>query len=207
MKKISIAEASDAQLRTFAVEVQQLEGVPQDRGGIIASLVEGGWTHDYILAAGEETPPAATASAEPSTVLQQLEETSEPAAEMPAKGFSFWTSTAKGKPPCPMITVKVQSTDRPGGNDPAHPVINNSPPLVIQRNRWVRIPWDFYKVLHGAGGTALLPDGNNKDFIRQDYKEYPMEVRPGSEPSVEAVRAWDAWAGSQELGHPKAQAA
>jgi hypothetical protein len=198
MQKLLIEDASTPQLAAFAGTLD-LADVPNDRPGIIAKLIEAGYSNDFIFVAPEAPVGAPEALAEP---LMQAMEGGEVPAEMPTSGFTHWTKSEPGKPPCPMVTLKVLSTERPGGNEPAHPIINNSPPLVIQRNKLVRIPWDFYEVLRQAGGTALLPNGDNKDFVRQDYREYPMEV--AQMPTKAQVDAWREWDGQHELGRPKA---
>lgn len=209
MKKIPISDATDEQLRTFALDIQQLSNVPQARSAILAALIEGGWSSDYILVDGDPAPAASTDSSslageEPAEELAQFENVREVAAPMPAQGFAFWTKPEEGKPSCPMVTLRILTTERPGGKDPAHPIINNSPPLVIQRGKLVRIPWDFYKVLKGAGGTAGMSNvaNPNEEIQTVDYIEYPMT--DVVLPTKAEVDAWDKWAGSHELGNAKA---
>lgn len=207
MKKLAIEQASDEQLRDFAVTVHQLDKVPHDRAGIIGKLVESGYTQDYIVVPGDA--PQASQESEELGVLElgQFEEVGEVPQEMPATGFSFWTKGEAGKPPCPMVTCRILTTERPGGNDPAAPIINNSPPLVIPRGKLVRIPYDFYQILKQAGGTSAQSNiaDATKEAVKFNYIEYPMtDVQL---PTGASVAAWNAWAGQHELGRPKAVAA
>jgi hypothetical protein len=194
MKKIPITEASDAQLREFAKTVQQIDKVPAQRGPLIAAILQSGWQNDYIITDTDQ--PDLPESSSP---LEQHEEPEETVSKMPLKGFGFWKNS-------PMVHLRIMSTDRPGGNEPAHPSINGSPPLVIQRNILVEVPYDFYLDLKQAGGTKVIPGASATDeLVRQDYKEYPMEIV--KMPTREEIAKWQEHTSKMELGHPKAAAA
>jgi hypothetical protein len=192
MKKIPISEASDEQIAWFAKNVQQIADVPAKRGPLLAALVQSGYDDDFILVEGDD-------QTDDNQDIVQLQQPSPKVAKMPAAGFGYWRGS-------PMVTLKVLPTDRPGGNEPAHPSINGSPCLVIQRNVLVEIPYDFYLVLKQAGGTKMLPGEKPTDpLIEVDYYEYPMvDV---TLPSPAEIAAWQKKTGSNELGKPKAQAA
>lgn len=187
MKKLPITEASDQQLRTFAADVQQIEKVPAERGKILAALTEGGWTQDYILVDGEES---VFAESDP------LPQTAQPRQDYipfsSAKGFGFWR---KG----PMVKLKILSTDRPGGNEPAHPSVNGSPCLIIPRNKRVEIPYDFYLVLNNCIGTKITPGEKIEDeLVHTDYTDYPLtEVEL---PSPQEIAKWQEFTSGNELG-------
>jgi hypothetical protein len=192
MKPIKISEATDEQLRKFATDVQQIENVPTERGRIIAALVESGHESDFIFVEGDASPD----QDEP---VEQFAEPEETVHKMPTAGFGYWKNS-------PMVRLKILPTDRPGGNEPAHPSINGSPPLVIARNKLVEIPWDFYLVLKQAGGTKLVSGAlPTDDLVKLDYSEYPMT--DVVLPSRDAIAKWQARTGDNELGRPKAQAA
>jgi hypothetical protein len=196
MKKIPITEATDQQLKAFASD-QQIENVPNARGGILAALTEAGWTGDYIFADGDEGP-AASAEAPQLEPVAQYEEAGEKPLEMQPTGFAYWRNS-------PMVVCRVMATDRPGGNDPAHPIINSSAALIIPRGKLVKIPIDFYRVLKNAGGTKITHADDRPGLppreIRQDYQEYPMQ--DVVLPSARAVAEWDEWSGQHELGASK----
>jgi hypothetical protein len=122
MKKVPITEATDEQLKEFAKTVQQIDKIPPTRGPLIAAILQSGWKMEYILA-DVDTPD----DADDVAPLDQTEEPEETVHKMPLKGFGFWKDS-------PMVRLRIMETDRPGGNEPAHPSINASPPLVIQRN-------------------------------------------------------------------------
>lgn len=193
MKRIPIAEASDEQLKAFARDVQQIDNIPDQRGKIIAALVESGYTDDYILSDG---PAQDDGPADDLPAFSQIEEPQEQVYKMPTAGFGYWKDS-------PMVRLKILPTDRPGGNEPAHPSINCSPCLVIQRNKLVEIPHDFYLVLRQAGGTKLVAGKEPTDeLVRIDYSEYPMtDVEL---PPKEAIARWQAQTSDNELGKPKA---
>lgn len=194
--KVTIAEATDDQLKAFAKDFQQIESIPAARGGVIAALMESGWTNDFVYVAGEAAAPV---QAEQTAPVAQVARAGEKPAPMPTSGFSYWKDS-------PMVTLRIMPTDRPGGNEPAHPIINGSPALVIQRNKLVEVPWDFYLVIKQAGGTKLMPGADAKDdLVPQDYSEYPMT--DVVLPSQAAVDAWIAKTQGHELGSPKAVAA
>jgi hypothetical protein len=195
MNKLPIADAGTPQLIEFA-KIQQIENVPTDRAKVIAALVESGWTQDYILAADAAAPPGV---ADVAPAQAQTLEVGEPITEMPTSGFGYWRDA-------PMVVCKIMSTDRPGGNEPAHPSINGSPHLVVQRNVLVRIPHDFYLVIKQAGGTKLVPGAKAEDpLIAQHYLEYPMsDVQL---PTQAEIDAWRAKTEGDELGRPKQQKA
>jgi hypothetical protein len=146
------------------------------------------------LADGRAAPPGV---ADVAPAQAQTLEVGEPITEMPTSGFGYWRNS-------PMVVCKIMSTDRPGGNEPAHPSINGSPHLVVQRNVLVRIPYDFYLVIKQAGGTKLVPGAKAEDpLIAQHYLEYPMsdvQLPPQAE-----IDAWRAKTEGDELGKPKAE--
>lgn len=205
MKKIAITEASVDELFTFATLILNLEGPPRDRPGLLAAIINAGHDQEWIVVSGEEESPLELSNEAP-RALSQYEQVGETAAKMPSTGFPYWTRREKGKPECPMVELRILPTDRPGGNEPAHPVINNSPPLVIQRNKLVEIPYDFYLVLRQAGGTKYVPgEKPNDPLIPIDYFEYPMvDVKL---PDAAKVKAWSDWSSQQELGAPRAAVA
>lgn len=193
MKKLPITEASDEQLKTFAQTVLQIENVSNKRGEILAALQQGGWTQDHILVDGHEMDAG-------SDVLAQFEEPEEDFAPFAkVKGFGYWKDG-------PMVVLKIMSTDRPGGNEPAAPSVNGSAPLVIQRNQLVQIPYDFYLVLKNCVGTKVEPGEKVTDeLVRTDYTDYPLsDVQL---PSRAEIAAWQARTAGDELGHPKAKQA
>jgi hypothetical protein len=197
MKQVPIEEATDEQIIIFARDVQQIAEIPTTRGPLIQALIKSGWDRDYVMVDGEERSPTAEDTHEEleQEVLQMLEPEVKPIPFSTVKGFGFFKKS-------PMVVCKIMSTDRPGGNEPAHPSVNGSPPLVIQRNRLVEIPWDFFLVLRQAGGTKILPGEKATDeLVRQDYLEYPLtDIRL---PSRASVVAWQERTSKMELGHAK----
>lgn len=204
MKKKPIIDATGEELFTFATLILNLEGPPRDRPGLLAAIINAGHDQDWIVVSGEEEDALQLGGSDEAVqVVSQYGNVGDPPAKMPPTGFPYWTRPEKGKPECPMVVLRILPTDRPGGNEPAHPIINNSPPLVIQRNKLVEIPHDFYLVLRQAGGTKYLPgEKPNDPLIAIDYFEYPMvDVIL---PDPRKVRAWGEWSGAQELGAPRA---
>jgi hypothetical protein len=196
MQRIKIEDASTDQLRAFAKDIQQIEKVPTDRSKVIAALIESGWEKDFITIAGGAPGGVEEAADDfqPEQFVQATPLREEVIRFSSVKGFGFWKKS-------PMVICRIMSTDRPGGKEPAHPIINNSPPLVIQRNKLVEIPYDFYLVLRQAGGTKIEPGADAKDpLVETDYQEYPMtDIQL---PSPEAIAKWQAHTGSIEFGHP-----
>jgi hypothetical protein len=193
MKQLPITEATDAQIEFFCRNVQQIADVPEGRGPMLGALVQSGYDSDFILVEGEETSEA------PQSAFVQRQRPVEQVAKMPLSGFGYWKDS-------PMVTLKILPTDRPGGNEPAHPSINGSPPMVIQRNKLVSIPYDFYLDLKQAGGTKVTPgEKPTDDLIHTDYFDYPMTdiVLP----SQEEIDRWQAYTSGHELGKAKAKAA
>lgn len=192
MKKIPISEASDAQIEWFAKNVQQLADVPKARGAMLAALIQSGHDDDFVLVEGSDEEP----SEEAFSPMTQTAPVGEVATPMPKSGFGAWRNS-------PMVTLRLLPTDRPGGNEPAHPSINGSPPLVIQRNKLVSIPYDFYLDLRQAGGTRVLPgEKATDDLVHVDYYEYPMA--DVTLPSAAEIAAWQEKTGKIELGRPVA---
>jgi hypothetical protein len=190
MKQVPIIEASDEQLKAFARDVQQIEKVPNARGPLLAALLESGWDKEYVLADGDDT------ANDDQPALAQFEQPQEKVTKMPTSGFGQWRGS-------PMVRLKIMPTDRPGGAEPAHPSINGSPCLVIQRNQLVEIPYDFYLVLKQAGGTKVLPgERPNDPLVEVDYYEYPMT--DVVLPPPEEIAKWQAKTTGNELGRPKA---
>jgi hypothetical protein len=196
MKDIPIVEASDDQLKWFTQNVLQLTDVPSDRAGLIGAIINAGHKADTIIVEGESDQ---SAEAPTSAFAPQPLQPSEQVYKMPLTGFGYWRNS-------PMVQLRIMSTDRPGGNEPAHPTVNGSPCMVIQRNRLVEIPYDFYLVLKQAGGTKVQPgEKPTDDLVRTDYLEYPLQ--DVVMPSREEIAKWQAYTGAHELGKAKPQAA
>lgn len=192
MKQLPITEASDEQLKAFARDVQQIDQVPNERGKILAALVESGYDKDFIFVDGQ----AEDSSDEPASAFAQIAEPSEKVHKMPAVGFGFWRNS-------PMVQLRILTTERPGGNEPAHPSINGSPCLVIPRGKLVEIPYDFYLVVKQAGGTKVVPGEKPTDeLVKLDYVEYPLT--DVVLPSKEEIAKWQAKTSGNELGKAKA---
>lgn len=192
MKKVPISDATDDQIRWFAQNVQQIADVPKARGAMLAALLQSGHSDDFVLVEGASDEPLA----EEQPLPDQFGLVSEKPTPMPTSGFGFWRNS-------PMVTLRILPTDRPGGNEPAHPSINGSPPLVIQRNKLVSIPFDFYLVIKQAGGTKVLPGEKPTDpLILVDYYDYPLQ--DVTLPTADEVRKWQAHTSGHELGKAKA---
>lgn len=125
MKKIPIAEATAAQLRTFAREVCGLPDVKDTANKqTLVAQIQAAWEHDFILASDEERT-----SKERSSKNRFADETPEKHPET--------------------VVVLIHGSEEPGGDRPVELGVNGQN-MLVERNKDQEIPWAFFIALQNA---------------------------------------------------------
>lgn len=184
MQKINITDATDEQIRAFAISLQLDEdgaiASARDRADLMAVLGPA-WSDDYIFA--EE--PDNERGAAPVPVAQVKLDT--------------------GRDDGPLVQFKILQTDMPGGKHPAHPCVNGKM-LVMQRNMLIDAPYAYFLALQNArvgvveqGQDQRGSDGGMRpgDMTPTEVTNYPLsEVRL---PPQHQIDAWHARNGGRLL--------
>lgn len=108
----------------------------------------------------------------------------------------------------PMTRFTIISTNMPGGNHPASPIVNGRL-LVMQRNMRIEAPYAFYLALRNAniGAPYEIDNGQGKPpgIGYADVTNYPLS--DVIEPPKDEIAAWHAKNGKRLLGEPQSIAA
>lgn len=179
MQKIKITDATDDQLRAFAISLQLDVADAKSRADLFAVLGPA-WDQDFIMAEEED------ARGEAVTPIAQV-------------------SLNTGRDDGPMVQFKIMQTEMPGGKHPAHPCVNGKM-LVMQRNMLIEAPYAFYLALQNAivgvmeqGPDQRSADGGTRpgELIATEVTNYPLsEVRL---PPQSEIDAWHARNGPRLL--------
>lgn len=195
MTQIPINEASGAQLRYHAETVLGLEPISRaaNRGQILAKIeaVAPGTTH--IQVEGEPESPAqeqavATSTAAADALANVPPEGKVEEAKAKLHGLSDRQAAAHHNDP--KIEVFLPSTNEKGG-DREVPVAPNGVQFLIQRDKWVEVPYRVFEALQLATQTVCEPHNNSLgelEVIKRDVYSYPFSTRGG--PSEEEIQAW-----------------
>jgi hypothetical protein len=146
MKKLPITDATDAQLKWFAQNVQQIENVPQRPRRLLAALIASGHKAISSSSRRESEQSRSTQSSRARPVRRVERAGRQDAADrlrLLARIRRWSLAHYADRPP---------RRQRAGA-----PVDQRLAALVIQRGKLVEIPYDFYLVLKQAGGTKIGP--------------------------------------------------
>lgn len=184
MQNVKITDASDDQIRAFAISLQLDEdgavSKAKTRADLLAVLGPA-WSMDHILA---DEPEAERGDA--TTPVAQI-------------------SLDTGRDDGPMVKFKIMQTDMPGGKHPASPCVNGRM-LVMQRGMLIEAPYAYFLVLENAkvgvveqGADERGADGGMRPgaLTPTEVTNYPLSevVRP---PQSE-IDAWHARNGGRLL--------
>lgn len=184
MQKINITDATDEQIRAFAISLQLDEdgaiASARDRADLMAVLGPA-WSDDYIFAEESDGERGDTVT--------------------PVAQISLKTGRDDG----PLVQFKIMQTEMPGGKHPASPSVNGKM-LVMQRGMLLEAPYAYYQVLQHAivgvveqGADTAGADGQRRpgDLIPTQVTNYPLsEVRL---PPQHEIDAWHARNGGRLL--------
>lgn len=181
MLKIKITDASDDQIRSFALSLQLDEdgAITNAKGRADLLAVLGpAWDQDYIFAEADEAPV-------------QVQSAVRFAQHVKDFGPEFG----------PMTTFKIMTTEMPGGKHAAGPTVNGKM-CKIDRGVLVSTNYAFYEALKHATGSIVeqAPDKDGKpgELVIIDASNYPMSEQ--QYPSDEELAEWHRKYGSRELG-------
>lgn len=170
MFKLAIENATDQQLRAFCETTLQLELTGINDRARVEALMRTAWPNDFILV--ESEPVGHSEQIEPVT---------------PKPDMVFDTGRDDGPP----VSLKILTTDMPGGKHPAHPDVNGKM-IVIQRNMLVTIPYAFYHAMLNAQVAVMNQepdrDGKPGELVPTQVTNYPM-----SEVTLPPKHEIDAW--------------
>lgn len=124
MKKIAIAEATEAQLRRFASDTLGLDVARISKIETLRAKVREAHGHDEIMAADAPEPEALQDAASPARAGKR--------------------AAASGK-----VKILIAATDEKGGDEPI-PVGVNGSVMLVPRGAPVEIPAAHYRVLASA---------------------------------------------------------
>jgi hypothetical protein len=174
MKRVPMAEATEAQLREFAQNVLGLAIDHKTKGDKRRAAIGRAWPNqDHILVADTAPPAEAPAPA------LDINHTAVPA----TKAMVDRTSGLD-----PKVKINISREAGPGG-DRAVPVSVNGVAMVIPRGEDVTVPYRFYLALRNAITTLVEQDPNTLEEFRRDTPSYPFQV-VGPLPSEAEIAAW-----------------
>lgn len=182
MKK-SIYEATDAELRGYAVNVKQVDVTGCDTREKLIGALSPVMEDEFITVPDEET---VVQFGQTERVKPNI-----PTAQRVVGGFDFG----------PIVYLKIMETEGAGGKHPASPSVNGRE-ITVNRNQLVGIPYAHYEVLaHSYNGSPSQAeaDGDSPKPIEYTHvTNYPLsEVRL---PPQDEIDTWLTETGKRELG-------
>lgn len=204
MKKIPIGEASFKQLRYHAETVLGLEPLPQNcssRAQVIAkieSAVPG--TTEIMVEDAVDSP--AQAQAETNTAAATVaaaQERSERSEQAEASFHGMSAKQAAAHHNDPTIEVKALLSEKAGG-DRDVPVSVNGIQWLLQRDKWVKVPYRVYEALLHAEETKY--ELTNSEIGQMQVSErqvpsYAFQTQNG--PTEQEIALWRKRTESVEL--------
>lgn len=182
MKKL-IHEASDTEIRDYAVNVKQVDIAGCDTRAKLMAALGPVMEDEFITVPDEEkiVQLGQTAPVKPNI----------PTSERVVGGFDYG----------PIVYLKIMETEGVGGKHPATPSVNGRE-IPVSRSVLVGIPYSHYEVLaHSYNGSPSQADADGDSPKPIEYTHvtnYPLsEVRM---PPQDEIDAWLTETGKRELG-------
>lgn len=194
MKQIPINEASAAQLRYHAETVLGFETISRsaNRGQILAKIEAAAPGTTHVTVEGDAESPAQvagearTAAADALTNIppEQKVET------VRSKLHGMSQRQAAAHHHDPKIEIFIPSSSEKGGDRDVK-VAPNGVQFLVQRDKWVPVPYRVFEALKLAVQTMHEPNNNNLgelEITSRDVYSYPFSTR--NEPTDAEVREW-----------------
>jgi hypothetical protein len=170
MNRIPLSEASDDDLRWFAVNTLQLDrsdvAAAKTRSKLIG-LIGPAWDKDFISV--------------PASAVEADDQTDSPVVKVaPENDFSSIMHA-------PPTTIKVMTTGAPGGKDDAFVSVNTKS-LRIKRGVPVTVPQPFLEALQNAVPTVTRQASEDDyELVETEASNYPVQVLTPVDPAAWAA--------------------
>lgn len=181
MKKLNLADATDAQMRVFAREVLGLEDADSAAIKPLRVKITAAWPHDHIVMADDPPAPHAVAEATepPPLTKEQIEAKAGP-------GISASSSKID-----PVVDLIIQERDTPDGKDPVYVNVNGMA-MHIARKRPQAVPWRYFQVLKGTVQRLYTQDDKTMVITHQDVPRFPYSLcLNGRFPTPDQIFEWE----------------
>jgi hypothetical protein len=202
MKKIQIGEATVPQLRYHAETVLGLEVPRIANSGQLKAKIEAAAPGTTEITVADEVESPAQVQAEKNTVdataaaAQEREQQAE-VAEASFHGMNAKQAAAHHNDPT--IEVKVLLSDKAGGERDV-PVSVNGIQWLLQRDKWVKVPYRVFEALQHAEETKYELSNNDIGQMQSSERQvpsYPFQTQNG--PSEAEIASWRKRTESVEL--------
>jgi len=180
MKQIPLVDATEDQLRKFAIEVLGLDIHHMAKSESITAKINQVWDKDTIAVEEEnQTITAAPGTAPPNPNLDDKVSIS----EKPTAGILISSSKLD-----PKVHLELNRSDDKGG-DRAVPLNVNGKTMLIPRGEACNVPYRYYLVLVNAVRTVYeqMDDG---ELAPREVPAYPFRVI--TMPDQAEIDAWEA---------------
>lgn len=176
-KRVAIADATEQQLRDFAIQIMGISLDTKAKPAEIRSAIARVWTEPNIPVMVAPAPAEAPKGDAPLPPINHTAKASSKAMVDRTSGMD------------PKVRLVIHRQEGKGG-DRDLPVSVNGATILIPRGKQVEVPYRYFLALKNAVQTIVEQDEITLEEIRRDVPSYPFEVASGGMPSQAEIDAW-----------------